>query len=444
MTLIQPKPYLEKFKLRHHAYGVERRRNMSKMILENGTPFPKPIEYSDIDNAMYDWVDKKLEIVYDGKRLPTYKLFSIQRINEYLQEWNAVDDANNPILNFKTITREINPQRGENQGTYFNIPGHRDFAMFYVPVLQENGTEAYDKYTMKQPFSVDFIYTVSIVTNKMDIVNKMNELVIYEFNAIDSYISPNGHPMSMTLDSVTDNSEYAIDDRKYYLQSYKIKVRGYIIRKEDYKIERIPSRVLLPWRDSDAAGIINRRGKNRRKDEVVQFMEYNGDESQKFKLDAMKNDESCSPPPMLPVEKPSEIYEENPDTNDCCPQENSRYENVKVKIYIKFDCILEASFGVDKNILLDAVETENVYDFKILVNGELMSINNEIKFLSGDTVTVRISRDDLHKESSVTLIGYDEDAAVDTENNAEVSVDEPYTEELITIRNNDDNEKKED
>lgn len=36
-----PKSNLDKFKLRHSAYGLERRRNMSKMILEHGTPFPK-------------------------------------------------------------------------------------------------------------------------------------------------------------------------------------------------------------------------------------------------------------------------------------------------------------------------------------------------------------------------------------------------------------------
>ena len=162
--LIQPKPYMDKLKLRHHAFGTERRRNMSKMILERGTPFPKPIEYSDIDEAFFKWVDEKIRIVYDGKRLPTYKLYSTQRLSEYLQEWDKQDDTGNPILNFKTVTRELNPQKGENQGSYFNIPGHKDFAMFYVPVLQENGTEAYDKYTMKQPFSVNFLYSVSIIS----------------------------------------------------------------------------------------------------------------------------------------------------------------------------------------------------------------------------------------------------------------------------------------
>jgi hypothetical protein len=254
-----PKAYRDKLRLRRHSFGIEKRRNMSKLILEHGTPFPKPIEYSDIDSSFYDWVVEHIRIVYDGKKLPTYKLYSTQRLSEYLQSWDKQDDTGNPIINFLTVTRDLNPQKGESQGSYFNIPGHKDFAMFYVPVMQENGTEAYDKYTMKQPFQVNFIYTVSIVSNKMEIINEMNELMHYEFSAIDCYIAPNEHPMSMTLEDVSDESEYTIDDRKYYSQSYKVKVRGYIIRKEDYKVERIPSRLILSSHDSDASGIVNRR-----------------------------------------------------------------------------------------------------------------------------------------------------------------------------------------
>ena len=90
--------------------------------------------------------------------------------------------------------------------------------------------------------------------------------------------------MPLTLEDVSDESEYTIDDRKYYSQTYKIKVRGYIIRKEDYKVERIPSRFLLPWRDSDATGIVHRRGKNRREEDKVVFMTFKPDEEQKFKI----------------------------------------------------------------------------------------------------------------------------------------------------------------
>ena len=433
---------MDAIKLRHSAFGTERRRNMSKMILEKGTPFPKPIEYSDIDEAMFKWVEEHIQITYDGKRLPTYKLYSTQRLSEYIQEWDKQDETGNPIINFKTVTRENNPQKGESQGNYFNIPGHKDFAMFYVPVLQENGTEAYDKYTMKQPFQVNFIYSISIVANKMEIINEMNELMHYEFSAIDCYISPNGHPMSMTLEDVSDNSEYAIDDRKYYSQTYKVKVRGYIIRKEDYKVERIPSRFLMPWRDSDATGIIHRRGKNRRDEEKVTFMTFKLDEEQKFKIESLVNDdENCPVPDMIPTDKPSEIFEETSDADDCCEKKPDRYYNKIMKVIMNFDCVTELEFEIDKDMVLESVETKNVFDFKLLVNGELMNLENDIKFINGDNIMVRISRDDIEKASEVTLVGYDPEVAIDSVL-PEVAIDEPIDEEHILINPREENENE--
>ena len=431
--LIQPKPYMDKLKLRHHAFGVERRRNMSKMILERGTPFPKPIEYSDIDQEMFNWVDKKFNLEYDGVRLPTYKLYSTQRISEYAQTWSQTDDYGNMIMNFKTITRENNPQKGENQGSYFNIPGHKDFAMFYVPVLQENGIEAYDKYTMKQPFSVNFMYTVSIITNKMELLNEMNEMMHYEFNAITSYISPNDHPMPLTLEDVSDQSEYAIDDRKYYSQTYKIKLRGYIIRREDYKVERIPSRLVMSSHDSDATGIAGRRGKNRREDERVSFI--TGFDMNDFADKRLKPYDVCTTevpsetiPPPPAVEEPIE-----PNT-DCCAPEPDRYPHKVMKVIMNFDeCTLELSFTIDKDMVLEEIEVKNVGDLKLFVNGEEMSFDNDVKFFTGDDIKVEIQRENAYITSEVTLVGYDPDVVIDVDNIPESSLDELPSEEQILI-----------
>ena len=433
MGLIQPKPYLDKLRHRRHAYGIEQRRNMSKLILENGTPFPKSVEYSDIDQTMYDWVIEHINVVYDGKKLPTYKLYSTQRLSEYIQSWDKQDDTGNPIINFLTVTRELNPQKGESQGNYFNIPGHKAFAMFYVPVLQENGTEAYDKYTMKQPTQINFTYTVSVVSNKMEVINKVNELMHYEFNAIDCYLSPNEHPMSMTLDDVSDESEYTIDDRKYYSQSYKIKVRGYIIRKEDYEVERIPSRLVLSSHDSDASGIINRRGRNKNDDERVRFLE--GFDDAEFKMEAMKNDDiHCKPIPVEEKDKPNPIFETSYDEDSCCEPTPSKYYNKVMKIMMNFDdCTTELSFAIDKEMVLTTVETKNVYDFRVIVNGELMSLENEIRFYDGDEITVRISKDNVEENSELYLVGYDPNVAVERENTAESSLDEESGEEDIMI-----------
>lgn len=431
---IQPKPYIDKFKIRHQAYGVERRRNMSKIILENQTYFPKSIEYSDIDQEMFNWVDKKIDLAYDGVRLPTYKLYSTQRLSEYTQTWNQTDDFGNVIMNFKTITRENNPQRGDINGGYFNIPGHKDFAMYYVPVLQENGTEAYDKYTMKQPFGVNFMYSISIITNKMEVLNEMNEKMHYEFNAINCYIAPNGHPMSMTLEDVSDDSEYTIDDRKYYSQTYKVKVRGYIIRKEDYKVERIPSRFVIGTHDSDAAGIVNKRGRNRDKEDRVDFFKEDYDDIRKFELETMENDDNCFITIVEEIEKPTDIFDDPEPNDDCCINGLPRYRYKTVKVIMGFDeCTLEMSFEMDKKIVIETVETTNVHDFRIFINDELMDLDNEITILKGDRVLVRISREDIHGTSEFILVGYDPDSVIDSEFIAETSLDEPFDEEHILV-----------
>lgn len=436
--LIQPKPYLDKFKHRHQAYGVERRRNMSKIILENQTYFPKPIEYSDIDQEMFNWVDKKIDIAYDGLRLPTYKLYSTQRLSEYTQTWSQTDDLGNVIMNFKTITRENNPQKGDINNGYFNIPGHKDFAMFYVPVMQENGTEAYDKYTMKQPFGVNFMYSISIITNKMEVLNEMNEKMHYEFNAINCYIAPNGHPMSMTLEDVSDDSEYTIDDRKYYSQTYKVKVRGYIIRKEDYSVERIPSRFVIGTRDSDATGIVNKRGKNRDKENQVSFFKPDEEFNEGFKLETMKNEDRCYVTIIEDYEKPSAFIDE-PDANtDCCEEGLSRYMYKTVKVIMGFDeCTLELSFEMDKKMVVETFETKNVHDFRIFINDELMNIDNGITILKGDNVKVKISREDLHSESEFTIVGYDPESVIDRTFISETSLDEPFDEEHILVNKED-------
>ena len=437
-----PKPYINKFRNRHHAVGVERRRNMSKLILEKGTPFPKPIEYADIDSAMYDWVDKKINLVYDGKRLPTYKLYSTQRISEYIQTWKDTDKTNSLNLNFKTITREFNPQKGDIQGGYFNIPGHKNFAMFYVPVLEENGTEAFDRYTMKQPFGVNFTYSISVVTNKMEILNDMNEQMLYEFNAINCYIAPNDHPMSMTLEEISDDSEYTIDDRKYYSQTYKVKVRGYIIRKEDYQVERLPSRFVLSSHDSDSTNTVRREGKNHREEEKVMFMSdtkeslYGGD----FMKGVVENNDKCELPMIDEKNRHVEVYEFI-GSNDCCEDEPSKYSHKKINIIIDFgDCEKEVTFVIDKEMVLEQMEIENVYDFKILVNEELINLENDVKFLKDDSITVRISRDDEFKTSKITLIGYDPYEVVDNNYIAESSLDEKVNSENIYIEDSTEND----
>lgn len=232
--------YKNILKLRNRAFGHERWENIAKEELKDSTPLPKPVLYEDIDKEMHRWVDEQLSISFEGKRLPTMNLYSNQRFSEYMQSWKFVDDNQNLILNFKTISRESNPQSGTITDEFKNIPGERTFLMKRVKSVDKNGREYYTDYRMKQPFGIDLVYKVSIMTNKYELINNFNLLVNEKFKSINCYIEPNNHYMSMVLDSISDDSEYSIDNRQFYSQSFFITVRAYIITEDSLIVEELP------------------------------------------------------------------------------------------------------------------------------------------------------------------------------------------------------------
>lgn len=234
------KPYKNFVNTRIYPDPVERRMNMVKEALHKGTPAPKPVEYEDIDDAFENWVNEKLDLSYDGKRIPTMTQYSNQRFSEYLQTWQYTDENNNIILNFKTINREKNPQQGSQYEKYYNIPGERFYLMSRQVSVDEAGRYYFTDYKMRQPYNVDLVYRVSVITDKVQLLNDFNMKLLAEFKSKQSYIAPNGYYMSMVLDNVSDESKYNVDDRQFFSQTVTVTVRAYIIRKEDMRVEETP------------------------------------------------------------------------------------------------------------------------------------------------------------------------------------------------------------
>lgn len=377
--MIQPKPFLDKLQLRSQKEGSERRVDMSLKILEKGTPLPLPVEYKDIDFAMQEWVDKELNIVYEGKKLPTFKMFANQRINEYAQTWQHLDENGNLLLNFKTITRNNNPQKGENQGAYANIPGDREYPMFLVPTLQENQQIAYDMYSMKQPFTVNMEYTINIVTNKYELINQMNQMVHDKFKSLTVYIFPNNHPMPLTLENVTDESEYNIDDRKYYSQTFQLKLKAYIIQEKDFKITKLSSRLTT---------------------------KLIGDKKKRSKKDIS--------------------YEKVGMWDDSCytQEEDTRYFYKKIILTIDFNYCESQKIILENDFTVRNIETFNIYDFLLFVNGEKQNLNNEIKIEKKDELLVKISKEDVLNPSKIIITGFDPSVIYDSNYDPESSLDE--------------------
>lgn len=232
--------YKNYIKLRQGYDPIENRENLTKEPLSYGTPFPKTLEYKDIDIAFKEWVERKLDISFEGKQLQTIALFTNQRFSEFMQAWEYTDESRNMLLNFKVVTRENNPKDGTIQGGDKNIPGDRTFLLKREVLTDKNGRTYIKDYRIRQPFAVDLTYEVSVVTNKFELLNEFNEMVNDRFKAFQDYIAPNGYYLPMELKDISDKSEYNINDRQFFSQSYTIQVMAYILRDGDFVEEEKP------------------------------------------------------------------------------------------------------------------------------------------------------------------------------------------------------------
>jgi hypothetical protein len=324
--------YKNTLNLRGKAYGQERRKNLAKEILKDSTPLPKTLLYKDIDKAFSEWVENDLRITFDGQVVPTMSLYSNQRFSEYMQTWDGVDEKKNIILNFKAITRENNPKLGTIVGQSKNIPGEHSVLMKTVEAFDKNNRKYYIDYRLKQPTAIDFIYTVSLVTNKYELLNEFNLMMNDKFKAIQCYIRPNDHFIPMILNDISDESEYSIDNRQYYSQTYNITVKGYIITEDDYIVEERPE---------------------------VKILGYEGDKSTYADIEE------------FPI----------------CTDEKTEYDFIPINITVCFDsCKTSYKFTIDTDFQAKKVIPENVRSYRVFVNDIETIIDENFKVRKNDVI----------------------------------------------------------
>ena len=351
MSKFQPKKTITKVKLTDDTvYGKDRHRSYPKTILQDAPIFPKPLEYEDIDNAMFNFVDEYIPMVIKGKSTPTFTLYSNQRFSEYSQSWEHTDEDGNLLMNFKTISRENNPKPGENQGGYWNIPGNKRHTLLIRDVLEDNGEEAYEIYSMGQPFAVDLTYRISIITDLFENINAFNQKINDLFKARQCYIRPNGHFLPVTLEDINDNTEYTISERKFYNQTVTVKVMAYIISEDDFKIEKKPKRIKL-------------------------FMQ--GDVRR--------------PKPEINID---EFF-------------NDKIGHTEIELTIDFQAFhTKTNFDIDTDFVVERTELYNIRNYRLSVNDTPYYTDKGFALKNGDNIKIFINHLDPNEMAQLKFIGY--------------------------------------
>ena len=373
----QPKKNITPMKLRNKAFGTERRRNYPKEILYKETELPKPLNYDDIDFSFEEFV-KDAVAKFNDTIYPVFTLYSNQRFSEYSQNWKHTDGDGNLLLNFITVNRDSNPKPGSNQGELWNIPGNRYYTMLIKNVLEDNGTESYEIYSMKQPYAVDLTYRINFMTSTYDNINDFNNRVNELFKARQCYIRPNGHFIPMVIEEVNDETSYSIDERRFFLQSIGIKVMAYIINKEDFKVEKKPKRIMT-------------------------FME--GDTKR--------------PAPTVDIDE----YESNN------PLE---YRSMDLTIgFEKYHDKVE--FDIDSDMNIETIEKTNIRSIRVFVNDTPYYTDKGFKLKNGDNVKIKIRKFDTADKAKIVFSGFNPNETYNSEYVPEKVSDEVTKHESIII-----------
>lgn len=358
---------------------IEQRLSYVKEILKDSTFLPKTVKYRDIDEAFLQWVENELKINYEEETLPTYALFSNQRYSEYMQMWESMDDNNNLRMNFKVITRENNPQDGHIYTGAGLIPTDTKYLMNRVEALNDQGKMCSVEYRMAQPLDVDLTYKITLVTNKYELLNEFNMMVHDAFSCLHAYIFPNEHPMPMKLKNISDESEYTVDDRQYFAQTYTITLMAYIITEKDFEIEVKP---------------------------IVSLHCIGGD---------------------IQRRKPQVEIEEFEIINSHSKETENRYYNQPMKITILFDTCddLSCEFTMDCNMVFNKLSYDNIRSHVIRNNDEDILITKEgVVVNENDVIKIKIAKVSRAKISQLIIEGYSPDVVYDKKNdNVESELD---------------------
>ena len=239
-----PKNYRKNLNITPHKQGAAARQEILDNIANPGTYLPKGILHEDMDRDFIEYVKNNINLTLGGEEVPIVFL-SIQRWAEFAKTWQFSDVNKNIKIPFVTIVRKPDPQVGTNYAGAFNIPGKPTFTYMKIPTWDGN-IKSFDIYQIPQPVSIDLTYELRLFCNKMRDLNKFNKKLLEAFSAGQKYLRINGHPIPLMLDSIGDESVISnLDERKYYVQLYTIKMLGYLLDEDEFKVTPAISRGIL-------------------------------------------------------------------------------------------------------------------------------------------------------------------------------------------------------
>lgn len=224
-------------------FGEDLRRKYYNSVSQNSSFLPKSVLHEDMDRDFINFVDTDLSVVVQDKKVPTIFL-TIQRWSEYTKTWQSLDVFKNIKIPFVSIIRNPDAQPVKDP-LWYKIPDRKTFPYTVMPVWDGN-RKGIDVYSIPQPVPIELTYEVRFFCHRMRDLNKLNKKVLEVFASGQKYIQVNGHYFPIMLNSIGDESQIdGFDSKKFYVQLYEMKLIGYLLDSEEFKITPALDRIVV-------------------------------------------------------------------------------------------------------------------------------------------------------------------------------------------------------
>lgn len=222
------------------------RLDLLKKIVDKDVYLPDSILHEDLDMGMLVFVKKNFVVNSNGEQIPIIpKILTIQRWSEFENNWEFTDDEHNIKLPFISVIRKPDVQPGSNPVVQKTIPERLNF--YYSSKLTWDGNQlGGEVYKIPQPVIVDISYDVNIICNRFTDLNSFNQKVLQKFSSRQAYTQIKGHYIPIILESINDNNKIIeIDERRFFYQTYKFKMMGYLIDSNEFEVKPAINRMFI-------------------------------------------------------------------------------------------------------------------------------------------------------------------------------------------------------
>lgn len=217
-------------------YGFDKLENLLYQTDKNTIHLPRSIDFYHLDLSIKELFDNGiLSTTIDGKKVPVFYMEN-ERWGEFSKTWKMTDKDHNVPTPYITI-RRIKKEKGTRMEKA-NVVQNKLFRYKEIPIM-DDGQIINLLFKMPQPTNVDLTYEINLFTKYRVDVNEMDKLLLKKYASTQLYVNINGSYMATTLEDIDEVSTVQnIDDDKYIVGKYQIKLLGFIQDENDFKITK--------------------------------------------------------------------------------------------------------------------------------------------------------------------------------------------------------------